>query len=105
MVKTISSKVSDPRPRINIQLASDDERTTAVLTGGFVNVQRGVKTAILRMPYGEMDNLIDLLVASRDALSKHGYSTNETAAEAVEAVDVPDDASSISQHNPFAHSA
>jgi hypothetical protein len=115
MAKILSSKVSDPRPRINITMTSDDDKTIAQITRGYVNVQRGPKTAILRMPVGELSGLIDVLVEARSQLEQNGYDTTAGSEEPLaapttrarhtadtedEAVEVPEDASSIP--NPFA---
>lgn len=122
MAKTLSSKISDPRPRINVTMTSDDDKTIAQITKGYVNIQRGPKTAILRMPIGELSGLMDVLQAATTTLTENGYDTttgseepiappmtrgrhtDETVAtdDASQAgVSVPDDASSIP--NPFAH--
>lgn len=108
MVKTISSSISDPRPRINVTLASDDDKTTSHIQKDFVNVQRGSKTAILRVPFGELSGVIELLQATAATLEQHGYDTtggsDEPLAEPITrarhtapAVEAP-----VAQDNPFA---
>jgi hypothetical protein len=112
MAKTLSSKISDPRPRINVTMTSDDDKTIAQITKGYVNIQRGPKTAILRMPVGELSGLMDVMAEATKVLEANGYDTKAGSDEPIappmtrgrhtdEAVSVPDDASSID--NPFAH--
>lgn len=116
MVKIVSSKISDPRPRMNVALESDDGKTLANIIRGYVNIQRGPKTAILRMPVGELSGMIDVLTEAKSQLEANGYSTTEGSNEPMAApttragkhadepaVEVPDDASSIPEAaNPFA---
>lgn len=77
MPKTIKSKISDPRPRINVTIQSDDEKTEAIVSKGYVNVQRGTKTAILRVPFGEVQGVIDLLTEAGSVLTENQYDISE----------------------------